>query len=303
MRITIGQAYSFCQEGSRDYQEDSRYPDADTANEGQHFFLVCDGVGGCEKGEVASETVCEAFGKAMESYDLDKEFTNQNFIHVLDAAYDALDQKSNRSNDGMATTMTFVCFHQGGCLMAHIGDSRVYQIRPGEGILYRSDDHSLVNELVHNGVITPDEAINHPRQNVITRYMESVKEDGNRCMATVYRTKDVKTGDYFFLCSDGVLHCVSDDELLKILSDNEMTDEEKIKIIAMHSVSSSDNNTAWLIPIMNVESDVIDDEEETPVSDHETKRMKSPQQGSEDVESVKKNGGNTFATWIKKVFS
>jgi len=303
MRITIGQAYSFCQEGSRDYQEDSRYPDADTANEGQHFFLVCDGVGGCEKGEVASQTVCETFAKAMRAYNLDNEFTNQDFLRVLDAAYDALDKKSDRSNDGMATTMTFVCFHQGGCLMAHIGDSRVYQIRPGEGIIYRSNDHSLVNELVHNGVITPDEAINHPRQNVITRYMESVKEDGNRCMATVYRTKDVKESDYFFLCSDGVLHCVSDDELLKILSDNEMTDEEKIKMIAMHSVSSSDNNTAWLIPIMNVESDVIDDEEEIPVAEHETKRVKSPQQGSEDVEPVRKNRGNTFATWIKKVFS
>ena len=61
----MNQPYSFTQLGRRTNQEDSRYPDCDTPKDPQPFFVVCDGVGGNEKGEVASRTVCDAFGKAL----------------------------------------------------------------------------------------------------------------------------------------------------------------------------------------------------------------------------------------------
>ena len=102
----------------------------------------------------------------------------------------------------MGTTMTFVCFHQGGCMMAHIGDSRIYQVRPGQGIVYRSEDHSLVNSMVRAGVISPEQSIDHPQSNVITRCMEPKDPDRDRCMATVVSTTDVRRGDYFLLCTD-----------------------------------------------------------------------------------------------------
>lgn len=304
MKIQLNQAYSFCQQGTRDYQEDCRFPNTDKPDKKQRFFLVCDGVGGCNKGEVASQTVCEAFGKALGHQDFDEDFTNQDFTRALDAAYDALDKKSNRSNEGMATTMTFVCFHQGGCTMAHIGDSRIYHIRSGEGILYRSDDHSLVNELVHNGVITPDEAVNHPKHNVITRYMESVKADEYRCMATLYRTIDIKPGDYFFLCSDGVLHCVSDDELFDVLADESISDEEKMSLIAEKSFDSSDNNTAYLISIAGVEDIIESDQVEMQEDLHRTVRMSSRRYGSEEIESVQRNdNGRGLKQWFKHLFN
>ena len=74
MKILLGQAYSFHQIGQRDNQEDARYPDADIAPNEQRFFVVCDGVGGSNKGEVASNAVCESFGNSLSEFDFDKSF-------------------------------------------------------------------------------------------------------------------------------------------------------------------------------------------------------------------------------------
>lgn len=299
MDIQLNTAYSFCQQGHRNYQEDSRYPDAETISGNQRFFIVCDGVGGCDKGEVASQTVCQAMSKAMTVFDFSIDFTNQHFHKVLDAAYNALDKVANDENRDMGTTMTFMCFHAGGCTMAHIGDSRIYQIRPAEGIIYRSDDHSLVNSMVHNGMLTPDEAENHPQRNVITRYMEPVEADQNRCMATVMRTEDVKAGDYFLLCTDGVLHCISDDQLLDLLSGKE-SDEEKMQTLAAKCNDSEDNNTAWLVGIQSVypgeEVDINADASESEV----TKRLTMKVREQEEVESIQA-ASNTITRIIKKL--
>lgn len=255
MDIFLSRTYSFCQLGHRQNQEDARFPDADIIDRHQRFFVVCDGVGGCEKGEVASSTVCQSFQESLSDVDLASMiFDEKCFSQVLDSAYDALDMKSNRQNQDMATTMTFVCFHQGGCMMAHIGDSRIYQIRPGQGIIYRSEDHSLVNSMVRAGVLSPDQAVNHPQSNVITRCMEPKQSDRERCMATVFNTEDIRKGDYFFLCTDGVLHRISDNSLEDILTSNR-SNQAKIDAIASLCMDSPDNNTAILIQVASVEED------------------------------------------------
>jgi len=254
MKVTIGQPYSFHQLGKRDNQEDARFPDEDKPQNPAPFFVVCDGVGGCEKGEVASNAVCKAFAKALAKTDWNGDFANDDFKVALNEAYDSLNDMANKDNADMATTLTFVCFHAGGCLVAHIGDSRIYHIRPNAGILYRSEDHSLVNALVHSGNLTPEEAERHPQSNVITRYIGITKDGQERSNATVMRITDIQAGDYFFLCSDGVLESVSDKTLLDILS-MPMTDEEKMGNIARLCQDSHDNNTAYLIPIASVEND------------------------------------------------
>ena len=304
MDIKLNQAYSFHQKGQRDYQEDSRFPDADAPDLSQHFFVVCDGVGGCDKGEVASKTVCESFGSSMKHFDYSQDFTNADFSRVLDAAYNALDAKVNDSNREMATTLTFVCFHGGGCTMAHIGDSRIYHIRPDEGILYRSDDHSVVNNLVHNGMLSPEQALNHPQSNVITRYMESVDSDQNRCMATVMRTVDVADGDYFFLCTDGVLHQVTDEELVDILSSDE-SDKVKMQQIAKMSEDSEDNNTAYLVSVAQVVADAgtVQEAEQTDDDSHTTKKIKVVPQTHEEIESIQKQSNMGLWNWFKKLLS
>lgn len=251
MEIILGQPYSFCLTGQRDNQEDSRYPDSDAPQPYAPFFLVCDGVGGCQKGEVASHTVCDAFGRTLSARDWHQPFDNVDFQRVLQKAYQELRRKENPSSRGMATTLTFAAFHSGGCTVAHIGDSRIYHIRPQHGILYRSDDHSLVNALVHSGNLTPDEAIGHPDSNIITRYMGIPIGNEPVAKATVMLLDDLQAGDYILLCSDGVLHCMSDRELYDLLSSN-LTDEDKIRQMEQACNDSPDNSTAYLIPIEGV---------------------------------------------------
>ncbi|MBO7489658.1 MAG: serine/threonine-protein phosphatase [Bacteroidales bacterium] len=257
MKITIGQAYSFYQIGQRGNQEDARYPDSDCPTKGGCYYAVCDGVGGNDKGEVASSTVCQSIGRWVEQHANYTAFGKVEMQDLLETAYNDLRGVATDDNRDMATTLTFAAIHDRGITVAHIGDSRIYHIRPNVGIMYRSDDHSLVNSLVHAGVIGPEEAENHPRSNVITRCMTANSSEEPAAAATLL-IEDVEAGDYLFLCSDGVLHCVSDEDLLEWLEDKSTGDEEKMHKMAERCRNSSDNNTAYLIPI-----EAVDDEKET----------------------------------------
>lgn len=274
MKVTLNQPYSFCQLGGRDKQEDARFPDVDEPQGCQSFFVVCDGVGGEAEGELASRTVCDAFAQSLAYADWTRDFTNEDFRRCLNSVYSALDRKSTQENEGMATTMTFMAFHAGGCTVAHIGDSRVYHVRPDSGILYRSNDHSLVNALVHSGAITPDEAAGHSRENVITRSMEAGADKGERSEATVLRITDIRSGDYFVLCTDGVIHQVSDDRLVEILRDGDVPDKDKCRLLASMSDGSVDNNTLYMVSVKDVEADGPQEDIEMDNSDDlETARI------------------------------
>lgn len=249
--ITLGQAYSFIQLGQRDNQEDARFPNLDMPSHDSRTFLVCDGVGGQDKGEIASRTVCGAFGQYMSLYKDGRDFTATDFQKALSVAYSELHKAMNLYSKEMATTLTFLHIDHKHAFVAHMGDSRIYQIRPGVGIMYRSNDHSLVNALVHSGNITPQEAINHPKGNYITRCMSYVGSGQDYPPAETLMIDDVEAGDYFFLCSDGVLHCIDDEELYKLFSSS-ISDEEKYKTLANKCVRSSDNNTAIFVQVVDV---------------------------------------------------
>ena len=96
MDIITDRAYSFSQLGQRDNQEDARFPDTDTAAAGQRYFVVCDGVGGSDKGEDASRLVATTIGRQMQKLDLTQEFTDDRLIDVLDHAFIALDEAADK---------------------------------------------------------------------------------------------------------------------------------------------------------------------------------------------------------------
>lgn len=298
MNICLTTTYSFHQLGGRPNQEDARYPDSDTIDSAQRFFVVCDGVGGSQKGEVASATVCASFAASLSKVNLDEvDFDKAALSKVVDAAYDALDKAARKVKGDMGTTMTFVCFHTGGCMMAHIGDSRIYQIRPTEGMIYRSEDHSLVSSMVRNGAITPEQAIDHPQSNVITRCMEPTREGETRGMVTVANTKDVKAGDYFLLCTDCVLHSITDEDLVAIIS-SDKTNEEKRNILAKKSETSADNNTAILIKVESVTDDnLVEDGQRNTLKfprDRYTSSELASEQARGFVKSIKNLWSNLF---------
>lgn len=288
MYISLSQPYSFTQQGQRSNQEDSRYPDKDMPDVDQAFFLVCDGVGGCEAGEVASMSVCRGFAQALRQVDFSEPFTAGDFSSALSAAYDSLDHAAHEvGNSDMATTLTFVCFHAGGCTMAHIGDSRIYQLRPTEGIVYRSDDHSQLNSFVHSGLVSPDSTATDPSRSVISRYMGPQTDEEPRHMATIFETTDVQADDYFFLCSDGVLDRVDERKLMQIVFSKD-TDEEKCRQIADMSRNSIDNNTAFLLHVAEVDRSDDDAEEADEAEEyveHDTVQNRRPYALAEDVEA------------------
>lgn len=301
MKIYLNQPYSFCQLGKRGNQEDARYPDMDMPKKSQSYYVVCDGVGGCDDGEMASRAVCNAFGKYLKHTDWSKTFGITDFGKALDDAYSALYKVAGKHSKDMATTLTFICFHHAGVLAAHIGDSRIYHIRPGVGILYRSDDHSLVNALVHSGNLTPDEAENHPQNNYITRCMGIVESDEERSRATVMQITDVEAGDYFILCTDGVLHCVTDEMLVEIVS-GDISDDAKCQKLAAVCKDSSDNNTAYILPVREVEKEeVVTDLEERP-NDNETVSLRSQDETVEVMSQNLLSAKDKVSRFFKRLF-
>lgn len=238
--------------GQRSNQEDSLWPDVNSVESTAGLFILCDGMGGHEAGEVASQTVCSSMSEyVLTHYAPESLFTEEDFKKTLDAAYDALDSKDNGAERKMGTTLTFVKLHEGGCFVAHIGDSRVYIIRPSEKrILYVTRDHSLVNELVELGEMTPEEAKVSNQKNVITRAMQPLQP--RRMRADCRNFQDILPGDYIYMCSDGMLEVSEDEEIVNVLSMN-VSDEEKMKIFKEVTINNRDNHSAHLIHILDVE--------------------------------------------------
>lgn len=249
--ITIRKPLCFTEIGRKDNQEDYLYPA--NANVDTRVFIMCDGMGGHDNGEVASMTAATALGDYLSSC---TSVDIPAFEEGLAKAYDALDKIDTNSTRKPGTTMTCLCLNSDSYLVAHIGDSRIYHIRPSMynagtrrgGILYQSSDHSLVNDLLKAGELTEDEARDFPQKNIITRAMQPHLP--KRCKADVYMFDDIQGGDYFFLCSDGVLERLSNEALCEILADKSTDDKQKLAAIkAICDRNTRDNYTCWLVPV------------------------------------------------------
>ncbi len=257
--ITLGSILSFSEIGQKSNQEDYLYPA--TPDPSDRIHILCDGMGGHQCGEVASSTVAESLGNALGTAAAeDRDITAGDFSRALTRAYDALDRiETDDTPRKPGTTLACLCLNGSSYLAAHIGDSRIYHIRPSlfdaesgnSGILYRSEDHSLVRELVKAGQITEEEARRHPRRNIITRAMQPAP--ARRCQPTVHTSADIRPGDYFFLCSDGVLEQLTDRNLCDILATPGISDREKTDLILDRCMNCTrDNFTGRLIHVADV---------------------------------------------------
>jgi serine/threonine protein phosphatase PrpC len=250
-------AYNLQELGQRTNQEDSLFPALGKSTSDDRLFVLCDGMGGHEKGEVASATVCETLSRViLSAWHPGEVLSDELFLQALSAAYDALDAKDNGEERKMGTTLTFLCLHASGATVAHIGDSRIYQLRPASKntsarIVFRTQDHSLVNDLVKIGEITEEEAKHHPQKNVITRAMQPCQE--HRAKADIAHLTDILPGDYFYMCSDGMLEEASDENILNIITKPNATDEQKLEMLRNVTEENKDNHTAHLIHIDGVE--------------------------------------------------
>lgn len=290
--ITIRKPLSFSEIGRKDNQEDYLYPQS--ADSDTRVFILCDGMGGHDNGEVASKTAATALGEYLSSH---ATIDIPTFEAGLDKAYEALDAIDTATAKKPGTTMTCLCLNSDSYLVAHIGDSRIYHIRPSlfnqgtkrGGILYQSSDHSLVNDLLKAGELTEEEARDFPQKNVITRAMQPHLP--NRYKADAYLFDDIQSGDYFFLCCDGVLEQLSNDSLCAILADRNLNDSEKLAAIKnICDGKTRDNYTCWLVPIDKVTIESGNGVSQVIQAEAEISETDSPSPILEAfVEKIKKN--------------
>lgn len=258
MKIRLQQPLGIYEIGKRVKQEDAIFPQLETVTASNRVFVVCDGLGGLDNGEVASSVVASTMGESVERYlttgePLTREKVNEAVInthHALEAA--ATHYESEKS---MGTTLTMLALASNGVVAAHIGDSRIYHLRPATGqVMYRSRDHSLVNDLFLMGRLTRAEAEASPKRNILTRAMLP----GRPVRADIVFIADVKPGDYFILCSDGVCGEISDKKLMSILADESKTNAQKLAEIQMIIQDGADNRSAFLLQVAAVEKEESD---------------------------------------------
>lgn len=259
MKIDILSPMGINELGSRQNQEDSLFPPAGATTANNRLFLVCDGMGGHDHGEVASQLVCEVLPDYLYKHWTPSEVLTDD---VLQDALDEVFRRINALDDGstkqMGTTLTLLALHRGGVTMAHIGDSRIYHLRPAEKrILYKTRDHSLAYDLFLSGEITLEEMKHYNKKNVITRVIMPGMERQSKM--DIAHTTDIQPGDYFLLCSDGLLERMSDRQLLALLCANK-SDETKRNQLVTDTQQNADNHSAWLIQIKSVISEENDEQ-------------------------------------------
>lgn len=258
MNIKIYQPLAIHELGQRANQEDNIYPTDGEATEQDRLFILCDGMGGHEHGEVASKSVCQSLSAFVGQHETTSAaFTDEQLALALSYAYGELDKLAVAGDTRqMGTTLTLLYFHAKGCTAAHIGDSRIYHLRPStHTLLYKSRDHSLVYDLYQAGELSYEEMKTFPQKNVITRAM--IAGDRNHPKPDVVHITDIQPGDYFYICSDGMLEQMEDEELLAIFS-SEKSDEEKRNLLISKTTNNRDNHSAYIVHIKEVSHDEAD---------------------------------------------
>ena len=187
----------------RALNEDSYYAPL----EGERFCAVADGMGGHNAGEVASAMAVQVFSEYMREVE---SITAQSMYTAVERANSEVFRAAmeNDGMSGMGTTFSALAQQDGEVLLAHVGDSRIYLVRHG-AILQLTTDHTLVEEMVRKGMLTPREARFHPRRNIITRALGT----DPRVEIDIVQM-GARPGDVFFLCSDGMTNYVEEKDIL-----------------------------------------------------------------------------------------
>lgn len=249
MNITIGKPCAISEKGGRLNNEDSIYPQPETVAAHQRLFIVCDGVGGADKGEVASAMACESIQSYFSTFlegEPTKEFIRK-AVQYAEARFDDYIERHPEAK-GMATTLTLVYIGESGITLAHIGDSRIYHMRDGV-ILHQTEDHSLVNSLIKLGKITPAEAATHPQKNII---LKAILGKERPVEAEVTLLRDIQAGDTLFMCTDGVLETLTNETLAPLFKADRPADVIKDRLVECCNGRTRDNFSFYIIPIHQV---------------------------------------------------
>jgi PPM family protein phosphatase len=222
------------------------------------LFVVADGMGGARAGEVASRLAVESFAPGIGAA-ADAEVALAGLVREANAH---IYERSHRHAEeaGMGTTLTAMYVGPEEISIAHVGDSRAYRLR--DGALERlTEDHSLVDEMIREGRLTPEEALEHPQRSVITRAL------GNESEVEVdTRSLSGRSGDVYLLCSDGLTTMVDETIVETLLREHaRLRDAGEALIAAANDAGGRDNITVVLVRVESVAA-AVDDGREPPAA-------------------------------------
>ncbi len=236
-----------------------KYADCDRGqqrrgNEDAYFvqpplFVVADGMGGAQAGEVASGIAVGVFSGGLPDGRDGPEYRLAELVH---SANRQIHERSRTAAEqaGMGTTLTAAYVDVDGVAIAHVGDSRAYRWRDGQ-LERLTDDHSLVEELIRQGKLTAEEAEEHPQRSIITRALGPEPD-----VQVDTRTAPARDGDLFLLCSDGLTGMIGEAGVAQVLAEGGSLRESVRRLIAAaNQAGGRDNITVVLFRVEEVDAE------------------------------------------------
>jgi protein phosphatase len=220
--------------------------DSMLVDEERRIFAVADGVGGAQAGEVASQTAVEVLGEAFRHHKDGDDIEDLMEI-AIQRANASIYQMSHEQRQLSMMATTIVALHLDGyrATIGHVGDSRLYRLHPDGRLERETEDHSVVEEEVRAGRMSPEQAANHPSRNVISRALGA-----EQAVEVDMKTVEVENNTIFLLCSDGITRHIPDEEINALLQGGDSLDAtcEEMKR-RCYERGAEDNLTAVIIRI------------------------------------------------------
>jgi PPM family protein phosphatase len=216
-----------------------RHANEDAYYDSEPFFAIADGMGGARAGEVAARIAVEEFDEDRDEHAA-PEAQLERIARAANRKIHELSQE-DESHSGMGTTLTAVRVGEQEVTIGHVGDSRIYLLRDGE-LERLTSDHSLVEQLVREGKLTPEQAEVHPQRSIITRALGPEPE-----VEVETLTYPARDGDVYLLCSDGLTSMVPEEEVAAILRRRSSLEQAARELVdAANRAGGRDNITVIL---------------------------------------------------------
>ena len=229
----------------------------DSAIYGANLIAVADGMGGHAGGEVASAIAINALAQLLpviSDPEIDIDSREDLFLNITYEIDSQILEKSKQNPElaGMGTTLTALNISGNNVELLHIGDSRCYRYRDNK-LEQLSYDHTVMQELLDQGRLTPEEVFDHPQRSLLTQALM-----GDSGLDPILVSYEIKADDQFLLCSDGLTNVLSDYEISKIIEANEDKAIPQSLITEVRSKGAPDNITIiWSLVSADKQSDVV----------------------------------------------
>lgn len=228
----------------REINEDN-YNIIKDSNDNVIAFVVADGMGGHNSGEVASKIAVDSVTSRIQtvpSLPDEEGLISDALVNIIQNANQDVFEKaqSSESNSGMGTTLIVAFPKNGKMHIGHVGDSRAYKINNGK--LHRiTIDHSYIEELLRNGTINHEEAKSHPKKNLITRAL------GSEELEVDYYFSDANEGDTFIFCTDGLTNMVDEDKIESICNNESDPQKACDELVDLANLNGGEDNITVIV--------------------------------------------------------